>query len=527
MITTLCYIIMYYNIDKILQSLYLPYIITNNNYEIISDHKELQFLLNMTSYFMLSLYSYILCNELLLSKTKDKNSIILSFIYVKYLRDILVSQNYTIIEYEMNRGTMWVFTTPIILKIFCDANMISVWDINIHYHLISIIPHIFVIPYKGQILYTLSTIVLSIPAIIFIKSLYKYKELPFTNLYILIWIIFMLINVLDITGLFSLDIINSLYNISDTVCQFICTIVISNYNEQELIIQDNMDLQSIKFVSHMIKNINNFEKNNNKLTPFCNDLIKYSKKKFIDRIPKSNEKLKLELLKKILPFDLDGDYIQSGTGSIAKTGTETGTGTGKNKEFNFICVMFMDIVDYTGLAKRYDGNTIFKLLDAVYDHFDTIIKKYSYLQKIETIGDAYMVVGDIYRHELNYKLVIKEIILLGLEFIKEIKNIKTPDNIPLCIRIGINIGKVNIGILGNEVPRLCVVGNTVNIASRLQSTADADTIQMSRHVYEHAQETNFEMKIKFIQKDNIFLKNIGTVVTYNIIPNDVLDNPNI
>ena len=201
--------------------------------------------------------------------------------------------------------------------------------------------------------------------------------------------------------------------------------------------------------------------------------------------------------------------------------------------FNFLGIKYIYLVDNIYFS-NYCNNKILPIIISVEasDHFTklditSIIKKYSYLQKIETIGDAYMVVGDIYRHELNYKLVIKEIILLGLEFIKEIKNIKTPDNIPLCIRIGINIGKVNIGILGNEVPRLCVVGNTVNIASRLQSTADADTIQMSRHVYEHAQETNFGMKIKFIQKDNIFLKNIGTVVTYNIIPNDVLDNPNI
>ena len=91
-----------------------------------------------------------------------------------------------------------------------------------------------------------------------------------------------------------------------------------------------------------------------------------------------------------------------------------------------------------------------------------------------------MVVGDIFRNELNYKHVINEIILLGLEFIKEIKTISTPDNIPLCIRIGINMGSVNIGILGNEIPRLCVVGNAVNVASRLQSTAEEDTIQIKR-----------------------------------------------
>jgi hypothetical protein len=56
-----------------------------------------------------------------------------------------------------------------------------------------------------------------------------------------------------------------------------------------------------------------------------------------------------------------------------------------------------------------------------------------------------MVVGDIFRNELNHKDVIKEIILLGLDFIREIKNIKAPGDIVLSIRLGINIGTVNIG----------------------------------------------------------------------------------
>jgi class 3 adenylate cyclase len=140
------------------------------------------------------------------------------------------------------------------------------------------------------------------------------------------------------------------------------------------------------------------------------------------------------------------------------------------------------------------------------------------LQKIETIGDAYMVVGDIFRQENNHHIVIKEIILLAIEFMSEIKNIKTPDDAPLCIRIGINLGTVNVGILGNEIPRLCVVGNAVNVAARLQSTADADTIQISRHIYEKTEEINFGIKIDCVEKDNIFLKNIGSVTTYNIYP---------
>jgi class 3 adenylate cyclase len=147
-----------------------------------------------------------------------------------------------------------------------------------------------------------------------------------------------------------------------------------------------------------------------------------------------------------------------------------------------------------------------------------MVMKYSNLQKIETIGDAYMVVGDIYNNDTHKN--IYNIILLALDFMKEIKKIPTPDNNPLQLRIGIHLGKVVVGILGSEIPRLCVIGNTVNVASRLQSTADPDTIQVSRHIYEIAEQHDFsETTIQFTLKENVYLKNLGTINTYIINSN--------
>ena len=212
-------------------------------------------------------------------------------------------------------------------------------------------------------------------------------------------------------------------------------------------------------------------------------------------------------LKKILPFDIDKECIVNVNVNV----------NANAKQFSMICVLFTDIVNYTELAKKYDDKIIFELLYNVYIKFDTIIKKYPHLQKIETIGDAYMVVGDIYRNENNDKIVIKEIILFALDIVKEIKTIKTPDREPLCLRIGIHIGNVSIGILGNEIPRLCVVGNAVNVASRLQSTAEVDTIQFSKHIYEKIEEIDFDVNFEIIKKENVFLKNIGSITTYNML----------
>jgi class 3 adenylate cyclase len=207
------------------------------------------------------------------------------------------------------------------------------------------------------------------------------------------------------------------------------------------------------------------------------------KQKISSRMPENTDELKKELLTKLLPFNLDKEYIEQSS-VFNKRSTI---------KLDMICILFTDIVNYTELAKKYDDKVIFQLLNNVYNNFDNIRKKYSKLQKIETIGDAYMVVGDIYRSANNHKVVIKEIILLAFELVKSVKQIKTPDDTPLSIRIGITMGNVSIGILGNEIPRLCVVGNAVNVASRLQSTADIDSIQISRHIYEKIGEIDFDI----------------------------------
>jgi class 3 adenylate cyclase len=298
------------------------------------------------------------------------------------------------------------------------------------------------------------------------------------------------------------------------ICKIITNIIVNDYNENELTQVNNMDLQSLQFVSYIIKNIKKYKDDNAVITPHCNNFISFTTQYFLVKIPECKVMLEQELLKKILPFGFDKDYIAN---ADAKANINININTNA-KQFNMICVLFTDLVNYTELARKYDDKIIFQMLYCIYTVFDNIIKKYPHLQKIETIGDAYMVVGDIFRNSINHKIVVKEIILFALDIVKEIKTIKTPVNIPLSIRIGINIGNVSIGILGNEIPRLCVVGNTVNMASRLQSTADIDTIQLSKHIYEQLEDIDFDIKFEIITKENVFLKNIGSIITYNIPP---------
>jgi len=454
----------------------------------------------------LSVYSIYLITNLIDYKSINKTSNALALVYIKYTINTFLSDNMTVSQFEFSRNIMWLFATPLMLKMYCDINTIKLQDIKIHYHIIPVAINVFIYPYKNTITYYYLTGISWLSLLFFMKTLYTKRNITFTNVYLFIWSIFMFLNIIDLFQITNEYNINLYYSYADTISKMMTCIIVNDYNEKELTQLNNMDLQSVQFVSYMIKNIKIYKNENAIITHQCNKFIDFTTQQFLVKIPENKTILEQELLKKILPFDFDKEYIANANANA------------NAKQFNMICVLFTDIVNYTELSKIYDDKIIFQLLYIIYTAFDNTIKKYPHLQKIETIGDAYMVVGDIFRNSTNHKVVVKEMILFALDIVKEIKKIKTPANIPLCIRIGINMGSVSVGILGNEIPRLCVVGNTVNMASRLQSTAEIDTIQLSRHIYEQLEEIEFDINFEVILKENVFLKNIGSITTYNILP---------
>jgi class 3 adenylate cyclase len=288
------------------------------------------------------------------------------------------------------------------------------------------------------------------------------------------------------------------YLLSDMIAKLTTILIVNDYEEQTYFIKSNIDLQSINLITSIKKLIKQFEESSN-LTSKCKMVMNIIDNRLTSFIPIDKTDVKLELLKKILPLELEDMYLAQ---------------TKEYKPYNFICVLFTDIVSYTEMAKKYEADVIYKLLNDIYTRFDDIINKYGNLQKIETIGDAYMVVSDIYTNDQTNN--VKNMILFAFDILREIKNIPTPDGTPLQLRIGINLGKVVVGILGVEIPRLCVIGNTVNVANRLQTSTDPDTIQISTHVYEIIKEKMPE--VYFDEKKNVFLKNLGSMTTYVITP---------
>jgi class 3 adenylate cyclase len=449
-------------------------------------------LIQTAEIFIVFMFSSFLCYTAFLSNVTNPSLYSLVVIYLKYIMDVSIHHStLSLYQYEIHRLLMWLFTTPLILKIYSEINKLTLLEIGAHYHIGANVIYISCLYVRNYIPPPIF-FALIVGETYFMWSLLSFQERVYTKFILFIWLLFSLLNIIEYAQLFNYEQLHLCYLIGDTIAKWSVALIVYDHEERIYYLKSYVDLQGITFLTTLSKSIQQFEKTTH-LTTKCSHVIQMFHNKIKSMVPMDKTPLKLELLKKILPLELEENYLSK---------------RNDYKQFPQVCVLFTDIVSYTDLAKKYESSVIFQLLHDIYTRFDDIVKKYGHLQKIETIGDAYMVVGDLYH---SYQSDTPEqIISLAQEFIEEIKKVPTPDGNPLQLRIGIHIGEVVVGILGVEIPRLCVVGNTVNMAARLQTTADPDTIQISKSLFDVVSNTH----LIFDTKDNVFLKNIGSTTTY-------------
>ncbi len=177
-----------------------------------------------------------------------------------------------------------------------------------------------------------------------------------------------------------------------------------------------------------------------------------------------------ELLLNILPEEVAEELKEKGS-------TEA-------KTFDEVTVMFTDFKGFTTLAEELSAKELVAEIDYCFKGFDNIIHKYN-IEKIKTIGDSYMAAGGL---PVANKTHAKDVVNAALEIVKfmeEHKQQRIKEGKPVFeIRIGINTGHVVAGIVGVKKFAYDIWGDTVNLASRMESSGESGKINISGSTYE-------------------------------------------
>ncbi len=173
------------------------------------------------------------------------------------------------------------------------------------------------------------------------------------------------------------------------------------------------------------------------------------------------------LLLNVLPAEI-AQRLQSDPNSIAD-------------HFDDASILFADVVDFTPLANRLDAREVVGLLDRLFTSFDELVDRYD-VEKIKTIGDCYMVAAGVPRKRPDHAHALAG---LALELRECAKNC-LPDGADhdLRLRIGISSGPVVAGVIGRRRFLYDLWGDTVNMASRMESHGTPDAIQITRPTFE-------------------------------------------
>jgi class 3 adenylate cyclase len=176
--------------------------------------------------------------------------------------------------------------------------------------------------------------------------------------------------------------------------------------------------------------------------------------------------------------------------------------------FDEVTVMFADLVDFTQLSSRISATDLVKLLGQIFSEFDQLVERYG-LEKIKTIGDAYMVAGGLPVAKPNHAIAVAE---MALNMQQAIAHLSSGTGEPFQLRIGINSGSIVAGVIGTKRFSYDLWGDTVNVAYRMESQGLPGKIQVTSATYEL-------LKDKFLleRRGTLCVKGKGEMVTYWLV----------
>ncbi len=200
------------------------------------------------------------------------------------------------------------------------------------------------------------------------------------------------------------------------------------------------------------------------------------------------------LLLNILPAPI-AERLKQGQGTIADS-------------FGDVTVLFADLVGFTDLASSMPPTELVVLLNEIFSTFDHLAEQHG-LEKIKTIGDAYVVVGGLPTPRPDHACAIAD---MALDMQREIGCLTIANAPPLNIRIGIHTGPVVAGVIGTRKFSYDLWGDTVNTASRMESHGVAGRIQVTPETYNRLQQGYM-----FEERGLIPVKGKGELQTYFLL----------
>ncbi|KAM9359474.1 guanylate cyclase soluble subunit beta-2-like [Symphorus nematophorus] len=176
-------------------------------------------------------------------------------------------------------------------------------------------------------------------------------------------------------------------------------------------------------------------------------------------------------------------------------------------EFKECTILFSDVVTFTNICSLCEPIQIVLMLNSMYLRFDRLTTVHN-VYKVETIGDAYMVVGGVPIPVFSHAERVANFALGMILAAREVINPVTGG--PIQIRVGLHSGPVLAGVVGEKMPRYCLFGDTVNIASRMESHGLPDKIHLSPTVYQALKNKSFVIQ----KRGEIEVKGKGRMTTY-------------